>query len=210
MRTHIYHFVGLALAVCMVGAGPLSAQQDPVAVQRRNDCRLAEQVLTLGQPANKRAWALHQIGSCPEAVEVLPALWASPPTDETEIQELYYASINAADARVFEIALDVVRDPTAPDLIRLAALGTVVTYVRPKFVLALENRAPFEGIPSLEWHIPWATVDHPFHAEGEVTLPDGATETVLKLVRDFSADEDAPSLLRDAGFWLLGRHGFPK
>lgn len=210
MRSHIYHSVGLALVVLMAGAGPLSAQQDPVEVQRRNNCRLAEQILTLGQPANKRAWALHRIGSCPQAVDVLPALWASPPTGEGEIQQLYYASLHAKDPAVFDIALGVARDPAAPDLVRLAAFGTVVSYIRPSLILSLTDRAPFEGIPSVEWHVPWGTLSHPVHTEGEVNLPAGAAEAMLSLVQDLRADEDAPSLLRDAAFWLPELHDFPE
>ena len=70
----------------LVAAGPLAAQADPGAVKHRNDCLLAEQVLTHGQPANKRDWALNYIGSCPGAADDLTEVWNAPPSEDVALQ----------------------------------------------------------------------------------------------------------------------------
>jgi hypothetical protein len=49
--------IGAATPVASQGHG----DEQAVLVQRRNDCRLARQVLVHGQPASKRDWALGQI-----------------------------------------------------------------------------------------------------------------------------------------------------
>ena len=53
-----------AIFILALSSAPAAAQSDTVPwrgytdEQHRNDCRLAHQVLTLGQPAVKREWAL--------------------------------------------------------------------------------------------------------------------------------------------------------
>jgi hypothetical protein len=167
--------------------------------------------LTLGQPANRGEWALQYIGSCAEeGGDVILGLWNSPPSSDPELQALYYASIHVADERVFDVALSVGQDPGAPAPLRLAALGTLVTYVRPDMVLSLEGRSRLEGVPPLRWSNVWGTIDHPEFAEGEVSLPPDAYVRTLELVQEFAGDGDAPALLRDSAYWLLGLYDFDR
>ena len=160
--------LGLAVFTCASGAAPLSAQRvNPGEIQHRNDCRLADQVLTLGQPANRQEWALQYIGSCgEEGGDVILGLWNSPPSSDSELQALYYASIHVADERIFDVAFTVAQDLAAPAPLRLAALGTLVTYVRPDMGLNLDGRSRLEGVPPLQWSSVWGTIDHPVLVEG--------------------------------------------
>ena len=201
--------LGLAVVMCAAGAAPVSAQgANPGLIKHRNDCRLAEQVLTRGQPANKREWALQLIGSCPEGADVVLGLWTAPPSSDSELDALYLASVYAADERVFEVALSVAQDPAARALLRLAALGTVVTYVRGDIVIhSVEGISRFEGFPPLEWDNVWGTMDHPLLREGQVSLPPGSDVLVTEFVQELAEDGDAPPLLRDSAWWLLGQLG---
>jgi hypothetical protein len=213
MTSSLRAALGLAVVMCAASAAPLSAQRvNAGEIQHRNNCRLAGQVLTLGQPANRGAWALQYIGSCgEEGGDVILQLWNSPPSSDSELQLLYYASIHVADERVFDVALVVVvQDPAAPAPIRLAALGTLVTYVRPDMLLNLEVRSRLEGLPPLQWDNVWGTVDHPALVEEEVSLPSDAYVGILELVQEFAGDGDAPALLRDSAYWLLGLYHFDR
>jgi len=182
----------------------VAAQANPGEIKHRNDCRLAEQVLVKGEPANKRAWALQLIGTCDEAPAVLVGLWTSPPTDADEIQSLYYASIHSGDPQVFDAAFAVVQNTSAPSTLRLAALGTVVTRVRPDLMLSFSERKPLEGIPPLEWNNVWGTVDHPWDEAGPP--PAGAMDQVVQLVHEL-ATNSGDSLLRDSAWWLTELYG---
>ena len=212
MTSSLRAALGLAVVMCAAGAAPLSAQRvNPGEIQHRNNCRLAGQVLTLGQPANRGEWALQYIGSCgEEGGDVILGLWNSPPSSDSELQSLYYASIHVSDERVFVVALAVVEDPAAPAPLRLSALGTLVTYVRPYMLLNLDGRLRLEGVPPLHWSNVWGTIDHPEFAEGEVSLPPGAYVRTLELVQEFAGDGDAPALLRDSAYWLLGLYHFDR
>ena len=212
MTSSLRAALGLAVVMFAAGAALLSAQRvNPGEIQHRNNCRLADQVLTLGQPANRREWALQYMGSCAdEGGDVILGLWNSPPSSDLELQALYYASIQVADERIFDVAFTVAQDPVAPAPLRLAALGTLVTYVRPDMGLNLDGRSRLEGVPPLQWSSVWGTIDHPVLVEGEVSLASDAYIRILELVQEFAGDGDAPALLRDSAYWLLGLYHFDR
>ena len=191
-----------ALALLVLTPLPGASQADPGAVHHRNDCRLAEQILTQGQPAGKRDWALEIIGSCPQAEAILPSLWSAPPADEQELEALYHLSVQAKVPVAFREGLTAARNSGAPVLVRLAGLGTAVTYVHPDVILYLSALKPLEGLPPLEWDNVWGRLDHPVHEAGDVTLPPAAEDEVADLVSALRDDPDVDSLLRDAAFWL--------
>lgn len=126
MRRHNYRAVGLALAICMVGAWPLSAQQAPGAVKHRNDCRLAEQVLTHGQPANNRAWALRVISNCGplggEAVATLLHDYKYATERTQEYEEIVLLATRLTDRSIYEAAMELSRDPEATNLARIQSI----------------------------------------------------------------------------------------
>lgn len=197
----------VALALLM-GAGCASAQEDPGEVLHRNDCRLAHQILSRGQPDVKRGWALEVIGTCPgQAQQALVATWASPPLDEAELQRLYQASARILDGEVFAAAVRAAEDPTLPALVRLAGLGAAVTLVRPELRLDLENRRPVEGLEPLMWDDLWGTIDEPVQVDGDTPLPTSAEAMVQDLAQRLSG-EGEERLLRDAAWWLFNLHGF--
>jgi hypothetical protein len=56
----------------------------------------------------------------------------------------------------------------------------------------------------------WGTIDHPVLVEGEVSLASDAYIRILELVQEFAGDGDAPALLRDSAYWLLGLYHFDR
>jgi hypothetical protein len=199
--------LGLAAVAWLSCVGALAAQTNPGDVKHRNDCRLAAQILSHGQPDVKRPWALGVIGTCEEGASILLQVWGDPPPEDAELQQLYHASARSGDGRVFEAAFSVAADPSAPAPARVAALGAVVSSVRPELTLYLEDRSPLEGIPPLEWNDLWGTIDHPVQLDGEVPIPADAEGRVVSLVLDLAANA-GESLVRDAAWWLVSLHGF--
>ena len=77
-------------------------------------------------------------------------------------------------------------------------------------LLNLDGRLRLEGVPPLQWSSVWGTIDHPVLVEGEASLPPGAYVQILELVQGFAGDGDAPALLRDSAFWMLGLYHFDR
>jgi hypothetical protein len=102
------------LALLLLPLG-LRAQANPDSVHHRNDCRLAAQVLTTGQPAVKRAWAVTKARTCPSvAGQLAEALRNSrSSTDTVRLSALTAPTDWLRDGRMFASATDVLRDRTA-------------------------------------------------------------------------------------------------
>jgi hypothetical protein len=138
------------LATLTVGcAAQLSAQEvvewGPFRdVHLRNDCRLAFQVLTKGEPANHSAWALGVIPRCgPVAgravVWRLQNLTSGPGTaDLVALDRLIGTVWGLRDAELFNGALAVARDPAQSDRARVQALRVLFGVMRPETYLSYD------------------------------------------------------------------------
>lgn len=127
MRKIDYYLVAVSVAASFPCTN-LAAQATsrPDSVQHRNDCRLAGQVLTQGQPANKRPWALAYIELCGvQGGQVLATVLdqnrhtnslPSYPEDVVMVTSAFH------DAAVFRAALDIASDRTAGKVARIQAL----------------------------------------------------------------------------------------
>lgn len=121
-------FLGL---VAVLGA-PAGAQQTVAdSVQFRNQCRLAAQVLELGEPANKRAWAAEFITACPDGAVFVAKAWDMDPVDATELARLELRTSGLADERLSARLRSVAENASRPLLVRVAALSVLASYVRP-------------------------------------------------------------------------------
>lgn len=119
MRTHIL----LALLVGL-SAG-VSAQAGPVAVQHRNECRLAVQTLTTGHPDPKTEWALSIIKRCGDdgAMALASAVRTlRTSTDTATLDYMRYQTGSFRDAEVFAALLDVAGDQAASVPARVYAI----------------------------------------------------------------------------------------
>jgi hypothetical protein len=129
----------LAVALCLGRAGALAAQDADE--HHRNACRLAEQVLTLGQPANRREWALQTVPACgASGGRVLAAqlLARGGDTDASALEAMVFATSRMTDASLFRAGLELGADPSAAQAARAAgwrvALYQLVpgSYARPE------------------------------------------------------------------------------
>lgn len=197
----------MAMAAAMtvlVSAGDMEAQAADTAhrAKLRADCRLAEQILTEGQPAVKRDWALGVIGACPGLADVLAQLWRDPPTDEQELEKLFSLSREVRDCDVFTAVREVASSPSRPSLSRIAALAVLGSYLRPTLILDFDGLQPREDIGPIGWSSVWGRgSDLPPQEEGD-PLPDDFEETTRQLVEQLSESEE-DSKVRAAAWWLV-------
>lgn len=112
-------------------------QTAPDSVKRRNDCRLAAQVIETGQPAPHESWAWQQIGACEPSLQVrvlgtamrqartttnvafaeralLPAVWLRDGALFEQLVQIAGDESASVPARVVAfVALAAIRDPSA-------------------------------------------------------------------------------------------------
>lgn len=181
------------LAMCTaVSAGAQGATSPGEAqsadVRRRNDCRMAQQVLETGHPAPKYDWALNAIARCPgEAGGALAAAWHVPPDDSTRLRRIVYESSAFADRRVLQSVLVVARQATAPRLARYAALAVLAAYVDSTAVVQLADfDAPTGGLLGVRTHA--------YQAVGPEPLTQADREGVVAVVRTLGSDDADPKL----------------
>jgi hypothetical protein len=97
--------------------------------QHRNDCRLAHQVLTDGQPANKHDWALETAPGCGAlGGEALAAVLLAHRGDDTagdELEVVVGASVMLRDAALFRAGLQLAGDAAAGRAARVAGWQVV-------------------------------------------------------------------------------------
>lgn len=119
--------------VCTVLPTVLYGQADPDSVKLRNDCRLADQVLTTGNPAPHREWALGVIWLCPRAGSTLSNALrtATATTDTSYLDALTAPAIELRDGDLFSAAMSVAGNPSASVPARVFAIRTLIYTARP-------------------------------------------------------------------------------
>jgi hypothetical protein len=104
-------------------------------VNHRNDCRLAHQVLTNGQPAVKRSWALAIVAGCgPLGGEALAHLLREHRFDteqNPELERIVTSATKLTDRAIYEAAIAVAQDRTAGVVGRVEALRTLYNQLTP-------------------------------------------------------------------------------
>lgn len=123
----------LAILLCTVA--PLGAQAASPAkeAQGRNDCRLAAQVVTTGQPAPHREWAYTVIQGCEDAGPAsIAALWTgSRRLVQEELPLLVRATRGMRDARIYAALRAFAETPSTDSDARLHALALLIVYANP-------------------------------------------------------------------------------
>lgn len=149
------------------------------------DCRLAAQVLTLGQPANKRDWAVRFARSCGSVGgEAIGRALREHRTDvhTNEELELLVTSTSALiDAAIFEAALDVAGDPDAGVVARVQAVRAIYFQLHPGRLDPYESFLPGHE----EAYFP---LSH--HEEHGTPLPPDAHERAAVLAELLRSDAD--------------------
>lgn len=111
---------------CLAWSPPVFGQVNPDSVRHRNDCRLAAQILTSGQPANRRTWALRLLPTCGAAggVAIADALRSARAAQgwEPGLEEIVMLTSVLHDANIFAAAANVAADPSAGKAARIQAV----------------------------------------------------------------------------------------
>lgn len=193
-----------AAMTILVFSGGAEAQASDTAsrAKLRADCRLAKQILTKGQPAVKRDWALGVISACSGLADVLPHLWRDPPNEERELEKLFQLSRRVRDGDVFTAAFEVASSSSRPSLSRIAALGVLGSYLRPGLTLDLGDLRVLEDFGPIEWGNVWGRgLDLPPQEEAD-PLPEDYEAATRQLVQRLSETED-DAKVRAAAWWLV-------
>ena len=162
-------------------------------VHQRDDCRLAHQVLTLGQPAVKREWAFTIIGGCgPLGGEALVHqlrlhLNDSEPTDSLEL--LIWSAADLLDGALFRSALDLSRNTTAGIAARVAAVRIIYGMLDPG------NHLSYRFITSTSLSIHSGFTAYPRYG---APLPRNARQEVADVMHDLVHDASSPEALQNA------------
>lgn len=138
----------LLLLLVSTSALPAAAQvsEQPAEVHKRNNCRLAAQVLSSGEPHTRIAWARAHIVDCEaEGPAYFAARWASAPSDTASLRQLITSSTRVRDVRVYTALRESVLDASRPDAVRVAAMIALTLYVDPHIAIDLSHLRPPPG-----------------------------------------------------------------
>lgn len=125
------------LCVLVIGIFPgrtVAQSEHPATVQRRNDCRLAVQVIRTGHPATKTQWALDRIAGCGAdgGGAIAAAMRAARASADTVLLErLTRPTMWLRDGSSFQTALEIGADRTASPQARVFALRTLLWAMVP-------------------------------------------------------------------------------
>jgi hypothetical protein len=207
-------------AVCsgflaVVLAGPLLAQGASDSARLRNDCRLAVQIFTRGQPAPQEEWAWTVIQQCGAegGVALASALRnARSSTDVDYLDRLAGRARWLRDGAVFSAAIDVTADRGASVPARLRAIIVLLyttrlaeDHIRGIPLSYQDLLSPFDERSGL----PHPTCGMGRTSAGEVRPYEGAPlpadykDQIRTVGKDIFGDTTEPTDVRSAAFCLL-------
>jgi hypothetical protein len=140
-------FWGLGLCVAASPAAAIAqAELVPwtgyVDVRHRNDCRLAQQVLTLGQPAGKREWALDTIPACgPMGAEAVSRqlLAAAAAGDTAALRVAVRLSSGFVHPDLFEAGAQLAERARFGPVVRVHGLRVLFMQIQPTFWVGFDE-----------------------------------------------------------------------
>lgn len=162
------------LAALLLGTAcaPAMAQESdrPADVHKRNNCRLAAQVLTSGHPHPRYDWARVWIVDCEdEGPAYFANQWSAASGDTATLRRLIVGSTRVRDARVYRVLRQAAVDGSRPNADRVAAMITLARYVDPGIRIDLSDLRPPAG--AIERIRVWGgTSTHPVQVQGAQSL----------------------------------------
>lgn len=184
----IYRSFLVAALLCLAVV-PAWGQGNDVSreAHRRNQCRLAAQVLTHGQPADKRAWAQEYITRCgDEGPAVLARQWQEVGDDSAQVVALVIGSPRIRDARIYNALRTIAEDRERPERVRVGAMIVLAKYVDPQIGIGYPDlRAPSGEIRRIPLVLNWLT--HAGQIAGTHPLPGPVSQEVLATLQRIAA-----------------------
>jgi hypothetical protein len=188
--------------VALLFPAALHAQAQPDTVKHRNDCRLAAQVLTSGQPAVKRAWAATQARTCPAVADQLAngLRDSRASTDTVRLSALTAPADWLRDGRLFSAAYGVVGDRTATVQARVFATRVLMWAFAPGDEIGYGHLVDVNGDGR------WSCGGTGASWHGQITrgtpLPSDWVSQANALGRAIAHDGDEPRAVRQAAVCL--------
>lgn len=196
----------LTAALLVLAASPVFAQYPAQRwdgyrdVHHRNDCRLAAQILTHGQPANKREWAMSFIRGCgPLGGEAIGHLFRRHRAAEKrtpELEEVTLMATRMTDRSIYEAAMEIAQDPTAGTVARVQAIRAIFYQITPGSFAPYEDFVDTDGLP-----IGIST----YHARKGEPLPENVFDEIVEAMQVIQRDASAPKPVRIAA-WQVEHH----
>jgi hypothetical protein len=189
----------IASALLIGLAGRLAAQANPDSVHHVNDCRLAAQTLSTGNPAPKMQWSLSVIWSCGDHGVVGTSIAAAltrlrTSSDTGQLLPLARATLGLVDGDVYAAAFAVAGDGSASATARAVSLLLVLTQVQPEDVVFFAQLA---STPDAEF-CPRGIRSGVRVIVDPVPLPGDAKTKVSALAQSIQNDASAGALVRGA------------
>jgi len=183
-------WVGLSAHASVAQQPVYRQQRQRDNVHLRSDCRLAVQVLTHGQPANKREWALWRISGCDDSgPPVLARMWREVAADSASVDEAIYRSVRLRDRRVYDVVSAIARDRSVPAMKRAAALHLLGRWAQEGLSLHYEQFF-VPGFESVERSgVIHQGISDDTQYEGTQPLPATIKADVQRLARDVAATD---------------------
>ena len=175
-------------------------------IHLRNGCRLAQQILVTGRPANKRNDALRWIPRCGaiagETVGAILARFRNSPVPPQDLEELIAALWGLRDADVLSKSMAVSEDNSATVPVRIEAMRLVLGQVEPSVFVPYRMVASDSGEVAM-----WDAIDTPERTG--TPLPPGYLINVGSRMEALAGDDDAPETVRRfaAQIAFLARRG---
>ncbi|HEX8394766.1 MAG TPA: hypothetical protein VF665_20645 [Longimicrobium sp.] len=172
-------------------------------LHRRNNCRLAEQVIRTGHPANKMQWAWQYIGLCPAAQQI-PLLLdriqqARQSPDSALAHDAMLRLSTLQDGTLFRAVLNVAGDRQSTVTARIHAFMALAAVSDPTSYPRYEAFVQMGQLP--EGSVGVCTVmrsHHLFREPGPTPLPADYRSQIVALARRVAADPTEAREVRGA------------
>ncbi|MBA3338556.1 MAG: hypothetical protein H0T54_02185 [Geodermatophilaceae bacterium] len=189
----------VAAGLLLILASPSKGQGIFVAdsVQRRNDCRLAEQVVATGAPSTKAVWARSFISECLSAVPTLVNALRQAPAGSAEEEAFITSAAIIHDDRILEAAAAMLEDRGLAPQKRLAAIRVLGPLLEEATFVDPTTFADPSGTGVLR-----TSFDRPMHV-GEVPIRGTTRTRALAAIARAGTDDPDPTVRRVAASLTL-------
>jgi hypothetical protein len=181
----------LLLATVLDPATGHAQKRESRDVQLRNDCRLAAQVLTDGHPDPHREWAVWMMPQCDESgPPVLARMWQNVEPRPDSLGVMIGRSVGIRDQRLFTAAVQIVEDPSQPEMKRAAALSLLARWASPGLSIGFRQFFARDFTSVHESGVTLGAISHDTQNPGAQPLPVDVLEQVAALARSVSASAE--------------------